>query len=95
MIRHDLLKLLFIDVTVFPVLGSLVAEEKKMAIFGWKEVENSRQYPQKILIPEAVEIITHPFYFREGTANSAVMGAGGHWTCRLHTCQVANSGILS
>lgn len=95
MIRYDLFKLFFIDVIVFLVLGSLVVEEKKMVIFGWKEVENFRQYFQKIFILEVVEIIIYLFYFREGIVNFAVMGVGGYWICRLYICQVVNLGILS
>lgn len=43
-----LLKLLFIYMTVFPVLGNLVEKRKKMEIFIWKYIEDSRRHPQKI-----------------------------------------------
>lgn len=51
------------------MLGSLVAQRKKVEIFIWKEVEDSRWYPKKIQIPEAVGIIAPLLSFREGAAN--------------------------
>lgn len=59
------------------MLSNLVAERKKVEILIWKEVEDSRWYPKKIQIPEAVGIIAPLLSFREGEANEAIVLVGG------------------